>query len=103
MRMVKTLNKMVDRLCTNLLLVHHCWEGNIHRKLGTTFFVPLCRLKKNENGQRKENTDLGKKQRKSKQIGEKNESGGGATGRKIKLKQAATSNENDVSAFPANA
>ncbi|KAJ4706383.1 NAC domain-containing protein [Melia azedarach] len=55
----------------------------------------LCRIKKNEKGQQQERADFGKKQRKSKQIGEKNESGQGALGRKRKLKQAAKPNNNN--------
>ncbi|KAJ4706596.1 NAC transcription factor [Melia azedarach] len=55
----------------------------------------VCSMKKNDRGQQKEKADLGKKQRKSKQIGEKNEPGQGATGRKRKLKQTAISNSND--------
>ncbi|KAJ4706355.1 No apical meristem (NAM) protein [Melia azedarach] len=55
----------------------------------------LCRIKKNEKAQQQEKADFGKKQRKSKQIGEKNESGQGALGRKRKLKQAAKPNNNN--------
>ncbi|KAJ4706592.1 NAC domain-containing protein [Melia azedarach] len=55
----------------------------------------LCRIKRNKNVQKKENVNLGKRQRKSTQIGEKDESGLAATGRKRELKQAATSNKND--------
>lgn len=48
--------------------------------------IVLCRIKKNESGQKKERANLGKKQR--------NSSGGRASGNKRKLKEVATPNSN---------
>ncbi|KAJ4706792.1 hypothetical protein OWV82_020403 [Melia azedarach] len=70
-------------------------DGNNSEQNGRWIMYVVYSMKKNEEGQRKEKADLGKKQSKSKQIDEKNEPGQGATGRKRKLKQTATSNKKD--------